>query len=91
MHHDDAGARVIRGRGQTESRPQIHDRDDPAAQVDDAAHMGGHLGHGRDLGQTDDLAGAQHRDAVVLVADLKREVFAGMFVGAGFREMFSVL
>ena len=74
---DDAGLCGHFGLGHVEFPSQVDDRNDLAAQVDDATDIGRHLRHGRDGNIADDLAHLQHLHAVGLALQGEREVFAG--------------
>ena len=60
MHDDDAGAVAVFGRGHGEFGAQVEDGNDRASQVDDAAHVRGHVGDRGDLAEANDLAHVEH-------------------------------
>ena len=66
--HDpaEAGRRRL---GQAESLAQVHHRNDPPAQVDDAAERSIGAGQGRDRRQSNDLVDPTDLDAVALAGD----------------------
>jgi hypothetical protein len=49
--------------------PEAHHRDDPAPEVDDPFHIGGRIGHLRDLGHPVNLLHLQDVHCVLLAAE----------------------
>ena len=74
LNDDDAGPLAILADGELELRPQVQHRDDRAAKIEDALDMQRHPWDRGDGAETDDLPHVQHRQAVRLVPELKREV-----------------
>ena len=64
---------------------EIHYRNDFAAQIDDPAHMGGHLRHNGDGGEPDDFADLEDVYAVGLATERERKIFSGEPLGGGGR------
>jgi hypothetical protein len=74
---DDAGLDGAGAAFHAELQPQVDDRDDLPAQIDDAAHERGRPRHRRDGQEPDDLLHFQDADAVLLGFEEERQVLAG--------------
>ena len=73
LHHHHAGRRGRLGGREPQPRAQVHDREDAAPQVGDAAHVGRRLGHAGDVGDPDDLAHLRHGNPELFPVERERQ------------------
>ena len=66
-----------------ETGPQVDDRDDGAAKVDDAGNVFRRLRQGNDLGLADDFPHIVDGDPVGLAVEFESEVLAGLRLNGG--------